>query len=194
MRFCMGSHALPVEQGRLARQAIPRHLRRCTLCETRALGDERHFVVDCPHFAHIRRRFRSLYQDADIDGTMQCSMWHKEQRAVCHCLAAIHNLADRTSEILSLSLPLSLGDERHSALFLIVPILPTTAAACVLKNSCLQEGQLSRAAICACLATGVCVGSVTLLWVMRGTCSWSALLLQISETSTLHCRVLRCHG
>ena len=24
------------------------------------------------------------------------------------------------------------------------------------------------------------------LWVMRGTCSWSALLLQISETSTLH--------
>ena len=33
----------------------------------------------------------------------------------------------------------------------------------------------------------VCVGSVTLeLWVMRGTCSWSALLLQISETSFLH--------
>ena len=47
--------------------------------------------------------------------------------------------------------------------------------------------QLSRAAICACLATGVCVGSVTLeLWVMRGTCSWSALLLQISETNFLH--------
>ena len=44
-----------------------------------------------------------------------------------------------------------------------------------------------RAAICACLATGVCVGSVALeLWVMRGTCSWSALLLQISETSTVH--------
>ena len=47
--------------------------------------------------------------------------------------------------------------------------------------------QLNRAAICACLATGVCVGSVTLeLWVMRGTCSWSALLLRISKTSTLH--------
>ena len=49
--------------------------------------------------------------------------------------------------------------------------------------------QLSKysSAVCACLATGVCVGSVTLeLWVMRGTCSWSALLLQISETSTLH--------
>ena len=53
MQFRMGSHALPVEQGRLAKPAVPRHLRRCTLCGTRALGDERHFVFDCPHFAHI---------------------------------------------------------------------------------------------------------------------------------------------
>ena len=75
MQYRMGSHALPVEQGRLARPAIPRHLRRCTWCESRALGDERHFVFDCPHFAHIRRQFRSLYQDAD--GTMQCLVWHR---------------------------------------------------------------------------------------------------------------------
>ena len=46
---------------------------------------------------------------------------------------------------------------------------------------------MSTAAICACLATGVCVGSVTLeLWVMRGTYHWNALLLQISETKSLH--------
>ena len=68
MQFRMGSHALPVEQGRLAKPAVPRHLRRCTLCGTRALGDERHFVFDCP-ILHIRRQIRS-YQDAD--GTMQC--------------------------------------------------------------------------------------------------------------------------
>ena len=30
--------------GRLARPAVPWHLRRCTLCQTRSLGDERHFV------------------------------------------------------------------------------------------------------------------------------------------------------
>ena len=42
----MGSHALPVEQGRLARPAIPWHSRRCTLCETKALGDGRHFIFD----------------------------------------------------------------------------------------------------------------------------------------------------
>ena len=98
MQFRMGSHALPVEQGRIERPAIPRHLRRCTLCETRALGDERHFVFDCPHFAYTRRQFRSLYQEAD--GTMQCFkfVWHKDQRAVCHCLAAILNLADDSNQ------------------------------------------------------------------------------------------------
>ena len=46
---------------------------------------------------------------------------------------------------------------------------------------------IDKAAICICLDTGVCVGSVTLeLWVMRGTCSLSALLLQIPGTSFLH--------
>ena len=63
MRFRMGSHALPGEQGRLAIPAIPRHLRRCTSCETRSLGDERHFVFDCPHFAHICRQFCSSCND-----------------------------------------------------------------------------------------------------------------------------------
>ena len=65
MQFRMGSHALPVEQGRLVRPAVPRHLRRCTLCGTRALGDEWHFVFDCPRFAHIRWRFSSLYQERE---------------------------------------------------------------------------------------------------------------------------------
>ena len=96
MQFRMGPHALPVEQGRLAKPAVPQHLRRCTLCGTRALEDERHFVFDCPHFAHIRRQCRSLYQDAD--GTMQRFVWHKNQKAVCHCLAASLNLADDSNQ------------------------------------------------------------------------------------------------
>ena len=87
MQFRMGSHALPVEQGRFARPAVPRHLRRCTLCHTRAVGDERHYVFDCSRFAHIRRQFRSQYSDAD--GAMQSFVWHRDQKAVCHCLTAI---------------------------------------------------------------------------------------------------------
>ena len=95
MQFRMGSHSLPVEQGRLVRPMIPRQLRRCTLCDTHAVGDERHYVFDCPRFAHIRRQFRSLFQDAD--GAMQSFVWHRNQKAVCHCLAAILSLADDSS-------------------------------------------------------------------------------------------------
>ena len=70
---------------------------RCTLCGTRALGDERHFVFDCPHFARIRRQFRSLYQDAD--STMQCFCVAQGTRKLsCHCLAAILNVADDSQQ------------------------------------------------------------------------------------------------
>ena len=94
-KFRMGSHSLPVEQGRLARPVIPRQLRWCTLCDTHATGNERHYVFDCPHFAHIRQQFRALFQDAD--GAMQSFMWHRNQKAISHCLAAILTLADDSS-------------------------------------------------------------------------------------------------
>ena len=34
----------------------------------------------------------------DAVGTMQCFVWHKDQKAVCHCLAAILNLADDSDQ------------------------------------------------------------------------------------------------
>ena len=64
-------------------------------CAIHMRGDERHCVFDCPHFAHIRRQFRSLFQDAD--GTMQSCMCHRNQKAVCHRFAAILTLADDSS-------------------------------------------------------------------------------------------------
>ena len=64
VQFRLGSHTLPIEQGRFARPALPRHLRRCTVCDTQALGDELHYVFDCPHFSNIRAQFPGLFQDA----------------------------------------------------------------------------------------------------------------------------------
>ena len=32
---------------------------------------------------------------------IQCFVWHKDQRVVCHCLAAILNLADDSDQDLS---------------------------------------------------------------------------------------------
>ena len=67
MQFCMGSHALHVERRRLAEPAIPRHLRRCTLCENPALGHDRHFVFGCQHLAHSLRHCTKML-------TVSCSI------------------------------------------------------------------------------------------------------------------------
>ena len=87
VQFRHGSHTLPIEQGRFARPAIPRHLRRSTIYNTQAVGDELHCVFDCPHFSDIRAQIPALLQDAA--GCMRMFMWHKGQKSVCHCLIAL---------------------------------------------------------------------------------------------------------
>ncbi len=54
VQFRLGSHDLPIEQGRMARPIVPRYLRRCTLSSRRAPGDERHFGLECPQFDDVR--------------------------------------------------------------------------------------------------------------------------------------------
>ncbi len=57
---CHLVHDLPIEQGRMARPIVPRYLRRCTLCSRRAVGDERHFMLECPQFDDIRAQYPKL--------------------------------------------------------------------------------------------------------------------------------------
>ena len=51
LRFRMGSHHLPVEEGRHFN--LPRASRVCNLCNTGALGDERHMLLECTALADI---------------------------------------------------------------------------------------------------------------------------------------------
>ena len=95
IQFRIGSHALPVERGRFARPSLPRHLRRCNLCSTQAVGDELHYVFDCPHFSDIRGQYPALFQDAE--GCMRLFVWHRDQKAVSHCLTAILNRAQNVN-------------------------------------------------------------------------------------------------
>ena len=57
------------------------------LCTTCALGDERHYVFDCPRFAGLRLTHAELFQDAS--GAMKSLVWHKDQEDVCALLLAI---------------------------------------------------------------------------------------------------------
>ena len=52
-----------------------------------ALGDERHYVFDCPRFAGLRLTHAELFQDAS--GAMKSLVWHKDQEDVCALLLAI---------------------------------------------------------------------------------------------------------
>ena len=58
LRFRMGSHHLLIEEGRHFNQ--PRASRVCNLCNTAALGDERHMLLECPALAGLRLHFSSL--------------------------------------------------------------------------------------------------------------------------------------
>ncbi len=64
----MGSHSLPLEQGRLARLGVPTHLRSGTFCPDRALGGERHCSFDCPRLGGHRMSFARLFDD--VHGAM----------------------------------------------------------------------------------------------------------------------------
>ena len=57
LRF-LRSHHLPVEEGRHFK--LPRASRACNLCNTDALGDERHMLLECPALADLRLQFSSL--------------------------------------------------------------------------------------------------------------------------------------
>ena len=71
MQLRLGSHALPIEQGRIARTALARHLRQCTSCITKAVGDESRCVFDCPHFREIGAEFPGHFQM--LRGACLCS-------------------------------------------------------------------------------------------------------------------------
>jgi len=51
-RFRCSNHRLPVELGSYT--DTPRHLRLCTICEDIQVGDEYHYVFECPYFDNVR--------------------------------------------------------------------------------------------------------------------------------------------
>ena len=73
-RFRLGAYALPIEMGRRLRMARVACV--CPLCPGMHVGDERHYVFECPAFDDIRRGFQHLF---DSRGAMRllscCCCW-----------------------------------------------------------------------------------------------------------------------
>ncbi len=86
MQSRLGSHDLPIEQGRMARPIVPRY-HTVHLCSRHAPGDERHFMLECPQFDDIRAQYPDLLQDAR--DSMRNLMWYQNQKALSDFVIAI---------------------------------------------------------------------------------------------------------
>ena len=57
VKLRLSSHNLHIQTGRFGRNRIPRSERYCMYCRTRDIEDEYHFIIICPCFEQIRKKF-----------------------------------------------------------------------------------------------------------------------------------------
>ena len=60
-RLRLSSHKLLIETGRYANRSLERNERKCTFCDMNDLEDEYHFVLVCPVYADLRKKYLKKY-------------------------------------------------------------------------------------------------------------------------------------
>ena len=75
LRFRMGCHRLPRDEGSWTRPHVSRLQRVCQLCTTGALGDERHVIFECPELQDIRAQWPHLFKGPE---TMKGFLWQDD--------------------------------------------------------------------------------------------------------------------
>jgi hypothetical protein len=93
----MGCHSLPRDVGSWTN--VPRADRLCTLCDSSALGDEKHLVFDCQALQIVRQRYRRLFTGIP---TTRLFMWQDY-------LVGVANFIDECFEIVYSAGPLNGG-------------------------------------------------------------------------------------
>ena len=73
---------------------MPWVARVCPLCPGMHLGDERHYVFECPASHDIRLGFQHLFDDSH--GAMRLFMWHLCLKDVASCLLQLLDRIDET--------------------------------------------------------------------------------------------------
>ena len=58
-RFRLSSHNLKIETGRYKQERIERSMRKCQLCNHQDIKDEYHFLLICPVYSDIRKKYIS---------------------------------------------------------------------------------------------------------------------------------------
>ena len=79
LRFRLGCRNLPVD--RLCLSGVPRNERKCRKCSLDKLGDERHFLFECPALADLRVRFSVLFQE---ELSLHRFIWQEDLKSVAN--------------------------------------------------------------------------------------------------------------
>ena len=99
LRFRMGCHRLPRDEGSWARPNVPRLQRVCRLCTTSTLGDEKHIVFECLELRCFREQWPHLFKGPQ---TMLAFMWQDDLIGVAKfvnaCLQKMNPSEGRTSD------------------------------------------------------------------------------------------------
>ncbi len=84
-RLRLGLHLLPVETGRLAK--IDRQDRCCRFCDSGAVGDEKHLLMECTATGVVRQRFSCL-SDLAVPPCMRQLVWGGDRMMVAEFMSA----------------------------------------------------------------------------------------------------------
>ena len=74
------SHELHSEIGRWAVTKTPWVERMCHLYENMNIDDEKHFLLECPTYTHIRSQFHSLCCNLDLPSLLTCQIYMSSGR------------------------------------------------------------------------------------------------------------------
>ena len=95
-KFRCGNHRLPVVTGRF--NGIERQNRICTLCNLNKIGDEFHYLFECPKLESNRKKYIKAYYRIRPNTFKMCQLFNSESSK------ELLNLAKFAKEIMKLHL------------------------------------------------------------------------------------------
>ena len=61
IRFRSTSFPLAIQVGRCSKHRVPRSQRLCKACNLHCTEDDKHFLLECPAYNHIRQRYATIF-------------------------------------------------------------------------------------------------------------------------------------